>query len=170
MTKSELFKTAHAKAQSIVNIVGDYKIAFQFALKNIYKSICRKIVKMIGSEKQINFAKDIISKWSVQIDEYQTPKTVEVLTNENDDDFFPDTETISTPEHAIVAIKHIFDCVKKMNNAPEIIDNCEYTAFGLIRIVAQIANKHKSCQSIKDLRLLEMFPDCDFTVVKLLNI
>ena len=170
MNKSKLFKMAHAKARSIVNIVGDYKIAFQLALKNLYKFIGQETVKMIGSEKQISLAKDILSKWSAQIDEYQTPKTVEVLTNENDDDFFPDTETISTPEHAIVAIKHIFDCVKKMNNAPEIIDNCEYTAFGLIRIVAKISTKHKSYQSIKDLRLLEMFPDCDFTVVELLNI
>lgn len=36
MTKSEIFKLAHAEARRTVKVVGDYAIAFKLALKAIY--------------------------------------------------------------------------------------------------------------------------------------
>ena len=46
MTKSEIFKSAHAAAKATLELVGDYKLAFQFALKEIYMSIKNKAVSI----------------------------------------------------------------------------------------------------------------------------
>ena len=56
MTKSEIFKAAHAAARKTLKLVGDYRIAFQFAIKEIYmnmktevSSVKEKLVNMGGN-------------------------------------------------------------------------------------------------------------------------
>ncbi len=54
MTKSEIFKKAHANAKKIVSAVGDYVIALSLSLKEVYKSMKNEInvekLKSIGCE------------------------------------------------------------------------------------------------------------------------
>ena len=57
MTKSEIFKAAHKTAKQTLSLVGDYRIAFQFALKEIFMnikntlvSIKDKLIEMGGKE------------------------------------------------------------------------------------------------------------------------
>ena len=46
MTNSEIFKKAHAAARTTLKLVGDYKVAFQFALKEIYMNIKTEVVSI----------------------------------------------------------------------------------------------------------------------------
>ena len=46
MTNSEIFKKAHAAARTTLKLVGDYKVAFQFALKEIYMNIKNEAVSI----------------------------------------------------------------------------------------------------------------------------
>lgn len=46
MTNSEIFKRAHAIAKATRAIVGDYRIAFSLALKDIYNTITKKVLTM----------------------------------------------------------------------------------------------------------------------------
>ena len=43
MTKSEIFKKAHAIAKSTAQAVGNYLIAFSLALKDVYKSLSSSV-------------------------------------------------------------------------------------------------------------------------------
>lgn len=50
MTKSEIFKSAHAKARATAPSVGNYLIAFSIALKEVYASLKNALsVKEIAS-------------------------------------------------------------------------------------------------------------------------
>ena len=49
MSKSELFKSAHKLARGVVAIVGDYMIAFSYALKEIYKNMSEKTFTLLSS-------------------------------------------------------------------------------------------------------------------------
>ncbi len=46
MTLSEIFKAAHALAKETLKIVGDYRIAFRFALKEIYMNVKNEVVSI----------------------------------------------------------------------------------------------------------------------------
>ena len=46
MTKSEIFKAAHAMARKVVAIVGDYMVAFSYSLKEVYKNMNAKNLTM----------------------------------------------------------------------------------------------------------------------------
>ena len=46
MTNSEIFKAAHALARKTLKLAGDYRIAFRFALKEIYMSIKNEVVSI----------------------------------------------------------------------------------------------------------------------------
>jgi phosphopantetheinyl transferase (holo-ACP synthase) len=46
MTNSEIFKAAHTLAKETLKIVGDYRIAFQFALKEIYMNVKNEVVSI----------------------------------------------------------------------------------------------------------------------------
>lgn len=48
MTKSELFKEAHKEARKIVSIVGNYQVAFSYALKELYKKSEDTINKVVN--------------------------------------------------------------------------------------------------------------------------
>lgn len=47
MTKSEIFKAAHALAKATVEVVGDYMIAFSLALKETYKMTEKTLEKKL---------------------------------------------------------------------------------------------------------------------------
>ena len=54
MTKSELFKAAHATARNTARFVGNYMISFSLALKEAYKmaekTLAQKLIDLGGNE------------------------------------------------------------------------------------------------------------------------
>ena len=64
MINSEIFKAAHSAAKATVKLVGDYKIAFQFALKEIYMSIKTEAVSI--KDKLVNLGLKVWSKGDME--------------------------------------------------------------------------------------------------------
>ena len=64
MTNSEIFKKAHAAARATLKLVGDYRIAFQFALKEIYMSIKNEVVSI--KDKLVNLGMKVWSKGDME--------------------------------------------------------------------------------------------------------
>ena len=64
MTNSEIFKKAHAAARATVKLVGDYRIAFRFALKEIYMSIKTEVVSM--QDKLVNLGLKVWEKGDME--------------------------------------------------------------------------------------------------------
>lgn len=57
MTKSELFRKAHALAKSTIQVGDNYRVTFAAALRIVKNS--KESAVMEGSEKQVAWAKDI---------------------------------------------------------------------------------------------------------------
>lgn len=64
MTKSELFKKAHALTKQVIQAGDDYRITFGLALKTIIAD-SGALPTLSGSEKQIAWANDIRSEFAV---------------------------------------------------------------------------------------------------------
>ncbi len=63
MTKSEIFKAAHAFARASVCKIGDYMVAFQYSLKVVYKKL-----KLGASFVQLEMAaKEVSKKYEAEI-------------------------------------------------------------------------------------------------------
>lgn len=60
MTKSEIFKSAHKMARNIVKVVGDYLVAFKFALKEVYKNMTVKTVDTYRGLRKIDIANKLV--------------------------------------------------------------------------------------------------------------
>lgn len=65
MTKSELFKKAHALTKSVIQAGDDYRITFGLALKTIIADSKGALPTLSGSEKQVAWANDIRSEFAV---------------------------------------------------------------------------------------------------------
>lgn len=80
MDNKEIFKKAHEIARSIVDVVGNYSIAFKFALKQVWA-----VVK--ASEKDINYEQmNVLSNCSLFSEERRDCGIPESITCDEIDD------------------------------------------------------------------------------------
>lgn len=120
MTKSEIFKAAHAMARKVVAIVGDYMVALSYSLKEVYENMKNTTIDFANFEakafdtdgvefnnNQYNYGATYVTKTIKKSNKYA--KEVAALRNGvefDEDEFFFELEELQAETLPSDIMKH----------------------------------------------------------------
>lgn len=122
MNKSNLMSKAHKIAKELV---GDYSVRLSIALKMVWAEIkkgVKKMVELVGTEKQIAWAEDIRSNYLETLERIiegvkaEDIKSIKLIWRECKEEISSKIKDKTTPEVAKAALEIIMEIKNKIEN------------------------------------------------------